>query len=150
MALQFMQLKEQDWPKGLSKPVAVVKYAPEKLRTKCKVDFFDSEDDLDAIKGALIQTASGETFALVCHLHNPKPGTEIWVLTNTRPSESLAKALKTLRLKRDDLTWISSQAKNADLHSTSSGNSNARIRSRVKNSRVRMRSGVSRDRVGAT
>jgi hypothetical protein len=99
--------------RGLVQPIATIKWEPEDLTKRFGINFEEAEDDLDRLDVALLQTGSGQQFALVRHRHQPNPGTDI--LTNEHSADlknDLAEAVRHLRLGRGDVKWIHPIAKN--------------------------------------
>jgi len=102
----FEQLPLGEMEFGLAQPIAVTRAEPDELTQKLGVRFEPARDDLDELVTVLIRGASGCQFALVRHLHQPKPGTTI--LTNEKSRDfarDLREALAMLRMNFDDLLW---------------------------------------------
>jgi hypothetical protein len=110
---QIEQIPLRQMIRGLAQPIATIRWEPEDLTKRFGISFEEAEDDLDRLEVALLQTGSGQQFALVRHRHQPNPGTDI--LTNEHSADlknDLAEAVRHLRLGREDVKWIHPVAKN--------------------------------------
>jgi len=102
----FGQLPRDQWPIGLSLPIATLSLEPFELEERCGVVFFEDIDDLDFFKAAIIVTGGGETYALVRYRGCPSPGTEVWVgQTHLGTSSDIQPLLNALRLTGDVVRW---------------------------------------------
>jgi len=103
----FEQLPLGEMEFGLAQPIAVARLEPAEFEKKLGLTFEPARDDLDELVTALIRGASGRQFALVRHLHQPKPGTTI--LTNEKSCDfarDLQESLAALQMNIDGLDWI--------------------------------------------
>lgn len=101
------QLSTQNWPKGLSLPIAVIALEPEDFEENSGIHFDDSNDGLDYTKWAILQLPSRAQTALVRHRDCPSPGTEIWIHEETPDRRAaLDEMLTYLGLGRDTITWL--------------------------------------------
>ena len=103
--LEQLPLGEMEF--GLAQPVAVTRVEPAEFAEKLGIRFEPARDDLDELVTVLIRGASGRQFALVRHLHQPKPGTTILTNEGSRDfARDLQEALATLRIAVTDLDWV--------------------------------------------
>ena len=101
------QIGTEDWPKGLSLPIAVVVMEPEEFERNRGIHFDDSSDGLDYTKSAILQLPSRAHAALVRHRDCPSPGTEIWIHEETTDRQAaLDELLAHVGLGRDSVTWV--------------------------------------------
>jgi SWIB/MDM2 domain len=110
---QIEQVPLKQMVRGLAKPIATIRWEPKELAERFGISFEEAEDDLDQLQVALVQTGSGQQFALVRHRHQPGPGTDI--LTNEGSADlrkDLAEAVRHLRLCRGDMKWIHPTGRN--------------------------------------
>ena len=95
-----------EWGKDIGTPIAVLRLEPGDLASR-GVTFESGYDDLDNIKIAWLR----DNVALVRHEGSPVPGTEI-VITEfrseyaSRALNDLTSVLQSLRLSKEDLSWI--------------------------------------------
>jgi hypothetical protein len=95
-------------------PIAVLRMEPDELAKSRRIKFRSGHDDLDRLRIARIRTADGQTFALVRHLHAPRPGTEIVTVTSSSDLwGDIQGVLERLNLTDKDLAWWHPAAKRA-------------------------------------
>jgi hypothetical protein len=103
----FEQLPLGEMEAGLARPIATTRIEPAEISRRLGIMFESARDDLDELQAALIRGPSGRQFALVRHLHQPAPGTDI--LTNENSdncAHDLWESLAVLRMTLDDLGWV--------------------------------------------
>jgi hypothetical protein len=61
-------------------PIVVLAAEPDDLHARRGIAFQETEDQLDDLKLAVLDLASGRRIALIRHSRNPAPGTEVHVL----------------------------------------------------------------------
>jgi hypothetical protein len=61
-------------------PVAVLVPEPDELHARLGITFQETQDQLDYLRLAMLDLASGRRIALVRHSRSPAPGTEVYVL----------------------------------------------------------------------
>jgi DNA-binding protein HU-beta len=87
-------------------PIAVLKIEPDQLARRHAIRFRAGYDDLDELRVARIKTPEGGEFALLRHVHAPKPGTEVVALSrSTNVSRDIASILNLLDLTLADVVW---------------------------------------------
>jgi hypothetical protein len=93
--------------RGLAKPIATIRLEPKDISKRFGITFESTKDDLDELEVALLQTDSGQQFALVRHQHQPNQGTDI-LTTEYSPDleKDLSEAVRLLRLDRKDVGWM--------------------------------------------
>jgi hypothetical protein len=93
--------------RGLAKPIATIRLEPKEISKRFGITFESAKDDLDELEVALLQTDSGQQFALVRHQHQPNHGTDI-LTTEYSPDleKDLSEAVRLLRLDRKDVGWM--------------------------------------------
>lgn len=104
-ALQQLPLREMK--PGLAKPIATLSLEPEDLTARLGIVFDTAHDDLDEMQTALLVGATGHQFALVRHLRQPAPGTDI--LTDEQSPDltaDLYEILSLLSCDESELQWI--------------------------------------------
>lgn len=87
-------------------PIAVLKIEPDQLARRRAIRFRAGYDDLDELRVARIKTPEGGQFALLRHIHAPKPGTEVVALSrSTNVSRDITSILNFLELTDADVVW---------------------------------------------
>jgi len=106
-SLARRQIKISRWPKGLSLAVAVLRLEPGEIEDRYGVRFEESNDGLDRLKAAIIETDSGGKYALVRHQECSSPGTEVWIEAAAPDSAiALRGVLEHLGAGSEDVTWV--------------------------------------------
>ena len=101
-----------DWGRDLGEPIAVLRLEPGQLKRRRNIEFRSGYDDLDELCIASIETREGARFALVRHVHAPKPGTEVVALAPPKHvSRDIASVLEVLNLTDKDVAWKRPAAK---------------------------------------
>ncbi len=94
-----------EWGNDFGEPIAVLRLEPDELARRHGFDFQSGYDDLDDIQVARVRT-KGRMFALLRHVHSPKPGTEVVALSRSRNmAHDVASILHRLNLDESDLAW---------------------------------------------
>ena len=111
----FGQLPLAEMEAGLARPIATTRIEPAEISRRLGIRFESAKDDLDELQAALIRSPSGRQFALVRHLHQPLPGTDILTNENSRNyAGDLRESLAILKLTLDDMDWVHPDA--AEIH----------------------------------
>ncbi|WP_043806857.1 hypothetical protein [Desulfatibacillum aliphaticivorans] len=105
--MKIVCLPEDQRKPGVSRPAGQVKYNPEELEEMLGITFFDSHDDLDHIKVAVVKMNNGKQFVLRKHKHDRSTGTFILIYDYSKHvEEDLRDALSAMGLVWDDLVWM--------------------------------------------
>lgn len=90
-----------------TKLVAIIRQEPAEVKTKNKLEFHPSFDDLDYLVFATLSLPSGDRLGLIRHDNSPASGTEICVRQDIENIPAILKqAMAEMNLTIDDLTWI--------------------------------------------
>ena len=101
------QIPLREITRGLAKPIATIRLEPKDISKRFGITFESAKDDLDELEVALLQTDSGQQFALVRHQHQPNQGTDILTTEHSPDLEKdLSEAVRLLRLDRKDVGWM--------------------------------------------
>ena len=105
----FRQIHLGDMEMGLAKPLAAIDLPPERITELSGVQFELARDDLDYLKGALLETDSGKQFALRCYIRGPFPmRTELVGSENSKDSRADAdRFLELLKIPEEAVLWRS-------------------------------------------
>lgn len=87
--------------------VAVVKGEPSDIARRWGIAFYDSFDNLDTVKVAVLAMASGMRAALIRHCGSPTPGTDVCLPERALGScdTYLSEVMDALDLRADDVVW---------------------------------------------
>lgn len=90
-----------------TKLVPIIRQEPAEIKTKNKLEFHPSFDDLDYLVFATLSLPSGDRLGLIRHDNSPASGTEICVRQELENIPAILKqAMAEMNLTIDDLTWI--------------------------------------------
>jgi hypothetical protein len=102
--LNVKQLARDQRPRGDPRPLAVLPWEPDEM----PLTFEDTFDDLDYVKVAEIELPDGWQFSLRRHRGSPTHGVAVYVVADdSKMVQALASLLRSLRLTRDRLIWVS-------------------------------------------
>lgn len=108
----FRQIPLKQMERGLALPIATLKLEPDQISERLGLRFDTARDELDELQAAVFSSKGGRQFALVRHLNQPNPGTDILINERSRNlSGALRDALRTLSLDEQELKWITPKAK---------------------------------------
>lgn len=97
----------EEWPKGLSLPIAQINLEPDQIEERQGIRFANSHDELDFTRSAIIRLPSRACAALVRHRNCPSPGTEIWIEEATVDrNRILHELLHHLGVARENIIWL--------------------------------------------
>lgn len=109
------QIALQDWPKGLSEPIAEIVFLPEEIMQDHGIAFEESDDELDLLQAAILEI-NHTHYALVRYRGSAFLGTSVWTMSGARNKAELLDILKReLRLDDSCFSWIHSDICNTAL-----------------------------------
>jgi hypothetical protein len=106
---KFVQLSADNWPNGLSVPIAQLKLLPADITRRSEIIFEVGEDDLGQCETALLRFASGSEIALEYHKYAPVQATT--VLVHEGEFRAVGNLVRLLALKRREVSWIADTAR---------------------------------------
>lgn len=98
------QIPLQAWPMGLEAQAVHLSLNPEEITRRSNLAFDRERDSLDDFDAAVVDLGNGKSFALQHYRNSPVPGTTLVLRPET--SEGLREALKLLRIKQSEVTWV--------------------------------------------
>lgn len=77
--MKFKPISYLNWPKGVSKRIALLDLQPEEIEQRYNLQFTETTDEFDYLKSLVIETEAGEKYALRQFRGSRRLGIELWV-----------------------------------------------------------------------
>jgi hypothetical protein len=136
----IQQIPLEQMKRGLARPVATLRFEPAEITSRSGLTFETAHDDLDELQAAVFRDATGQEFALVRHLRQPTPGTDILINEKSRDlGAALRDALHGLQFEPRELRWTHPKIEVAKLKRSSDvRHKAAEIRKKIERLEVKL------------